>query len=166
MGHIHSDSEYDYTASAVIIHKNKVLLLFHHKLHLWLPPAGHIELHESPMESLYREIEEETGLTKEHLTLITPFKDNLSIEHEPESNTLLPMPFNLNIHTVNEGGHRHIDFSYILVSDTDEVRKEPGGAEKLEWFTLEEIKRLEPMPKITYGHAKYALTIASEENEQ
>ena len=46
MGHIHSDSQYDYTASAIIVNKNKVALLFHHKLKLWLPPAGHVELDE------------------------------------------------------------------------------------------------------------------------
>lgn len=157
MGHIHSDSEYDYTASATIVHKNKVLLLFHHKLHLWLPPAGHIELNEHPIEALYRETEEETGLTKEHLTLITPFTDNLALERDPDTNLSLPMPFDIDVHTVNEAGHRHIDFSYIFVSDTDIVHKEENGAEQLEWFTLEEICELSPMPKKVYSLAEYAL---------
>ena len=56
MGHIHSDSEYDYTASGLIVHDSKVLLLLHHKMQLWLPPAGHIELNEHPIEALYREM--------------------------------------------------------------------------------------------------------------
>lgn len=157
MGHIHSDSEYDYTASATIVHNNKVLLLFHHKLHLWLPPAGHIELNEHPIEALYRETEEETGLTQDHLTLITPFTDNLALERNPDTNLSLPIPFDIDVHTVNEAGHRHIDFSYIFVSDTDIVRKEENGAEQLEWFTLEEIRELSPMPKKVYSHAEYAL---------
>jgi len=156
MGHIHGDGQYDYTVSAIIVHKNKVLLLLHHKLHLWLPPAGHIELNEQPIEALYREIEEETGLTREHLTPIIPFTENLSIEHDEKDNQMLPMPFNINIHNVSDT-HRHIDFSYIFISDTDQVVKEIDGAESLEWFTLDEIEQLTPMPKITYGHAKYAL---------
>jgi 8-oxo-dGTP pyrophosphatase MutT (NUDIX family) len=163
MGHIHSDSEYDYTASATIVYKNKVLLLFHHKLHLWLPPAGHIELHEHPLEALYRETKEETGLTKDHLTLITPFTDNLALERDPSTNLSLPMPFDIDVHTVNEAGHRHIDFSYIFLSDTDVIHKEEGGAEQLEWFTLEEIKHLSPMPKKVYSNAEYALKQAGDQ---
>lgn len=165
MGHIHSDSEYDYTASATIVHKGKVLLLFHHKLHLWLPPAGHIELDEHPIEALYRETEEETGLTKEHLTLLTPY-DNLVLERDPETSLGLPVPFDIDVHTVNNQGHRHIDLSYIFVSDTDHVRKEEGGAEQLEWFTLEEIETLSPMPRKVYSHAAFALELAGKADER
>lgn len=162
MAHIHSDSEYDYTTSALIVYKNKVLLLFHHKLHLWLPPAGHVELSETPIETLYRETEEETCLTKEHLTLITPYTDNLHFERDTSTNQVQPMPFDIDVHTVNDGGHRHIDLAYILLSDTDIVRKEVNGAEQLEWFTLDEIKTLSPMPKKIYSHAEYALKNAGE----
>lgn len=31
MGHIHDDSEYDYTVRGIIVRGEKVLLLFHHK---------------------------------------------------------------------------------------------------------------------------------------
>lgn len=159
MGHIHGDSEYDYTASAMIIHDNKVLLLFHHKLHLWLPPAGHVELHETPIEALYREVEEETGLTKEHLTLMLPYTDNLNLQRDPDQNLSLPVPFDIDVHAVGDTGHRHIDFSYILVSDTDIIRKEESGAEHLEWFTLDEVEKLSPMPRKVHSFAEYALEL-------
>jgi 8-oxo-dGTP pyrophosphatase MutT (NUDIX family) len=162
MGHIHSDSEYDYTASALIVHDNKVLLLLHHKMQLWLPPAGHVELNEHPIEALYREVEEETGLTKEHLTMITPYTDNLSIERDPAQNKVLPMPFDMDVHTVNDGGHRHIDFAYILISDTDKVFREEDKADELAWFTLDQIDKLSPMPRKIYSHAQYALEKAEE----
>lgn len=157
MGHIHSDSEYDFTVSAFIVHKNRVLLLLHHKLHLWLPAAGHIELNETPIESLYREIEEETGLTKAHLSLITPFKDNLSFGVDPYENQILPLPFDLHTHTVTEAGHRHIDLTYLFTSDTEAVQKEENGALELRWFTLKEIETLTPMPQLVYSHASYAI---------
>lgn len=157
MGHIHADSEYDYTASAIIVHDNKVLLLFHKKLQMWLPPAGHIELNETPIEALYREIEEETGLIQDHLTLVTPFTENMKLEHDPSRNTLLPMPFNINTHMVNRGGHQHIDFAYILLSDTDVVENEVDKADALKWFTSPEIAKLSPMPRLVHSHAEYAL---------
>jgi 8-oxo-dGTP diphosphatase len=162
MGHIHSDSEYDYTASAMIVHKNKVLLLLHTKMQLWLPPAGHVELNEHPIEALYRETTEETGLTKEHLTMITPFTDNLSLGRDPAKNQVLPMPFDMDVHTVTDGGHRHIDFVYIFVSDTDKVVREKDKADELAWFTLEEIDKLAPMPRKIYSYAEYALEKAGE----
>lgn len=157
MGHIHGNSEYDYTASATIVYENKVLLLFHTKLRLWLPPAGHVELNEHPIEALYRETEEETGLTKAHLTLVTPFTENLALQRDPGANTVLPMPFDMDVHTINEEGHKHIDFAYIFISDTDKVIKEEGKADDLRWFTLSEISTLSPMPKKIYSYAEYAL---------
>lgn len=162
MGHIHGDSEYDYTASAMIVHGDKVLLLFHHKMHIWLPPAGHVELNETPIEALYREVEEEVGLTQDHLRLILPYDDNLKLERDPAQNTVLPIPFDMDVHAVNENGHRHIDFAYIMASDTDVVRPEEGGAEKLEWFTLEEVEKLRPMPQKIYSMAAYALDTVKE----
>ena len=131
-----------------------------------MPPAGHIELHEHPIEALYRETEEETGLTREHLTLLLPYEDNLSLERNPETNLSLPVPFDIDVHTVNDAGHRHIDLSYIFISDTDKVRKEEGGAEQLEWFTLAEIETLSPMPRKVYSHAAYALELAAKESER
>lgn len=161
MGHIHSDSQYDYTASAIIVNKNKVALLFHHKHSLWLPPAGHIELDETPIEALYREMEEETGLTKEHLTLVPTFRDNEAFERD-STNQFHPIPMDMDIYTVNEAGHRHIDLMHVLLSDTDKLVKEKDGAEKLEWFTLDEVKQLSPMPKKIISLAAYGLKVAKE----
>lgn len=156
MGHIHSNSEYDFTVSAVIVHKNKVLMLLHHKLKLWLSPAGHVELNETPIEALYRKTQEETGLTKDQLTLIAPFENNLSLERD-DLNRTEPMPFDIDIHPVGDEGHRHIDLAYIFISNTDKVVEEKGGAEELRWFSLEELAGLSPMPKIMYSRAEYAL---------
>jgi len=157
MGHIHSNSEYDFTAAAMIVHKDKVLLLLHHKLQLWLPPAGHVELDETPVEALYREVTEETGLTKDHLTLVTPFKDNLEFERDQTGRTE-PLPFDIEMHVVGgTGGHRHIDLCYIFISDTGEVVREEEKADQLRWFTLAEVEQLSPMPRSIYSRANYAL---------
>lgn len=157
MGHIHGDSEYDYTVRGVIVHSGKVLLLFHHKFGMWLPPGGHVELDETPVEALYREIKEETSLSEEQLTMVLPFKDNLSLERDEGFGVALPLPFDIDVHPINDTGHRHIDLAYIFTSTTDAVQAEEGGSEQLRWFTLEEIGTLPSMPRKTYGHAEYAL---------
>lgn len=58
--------EKHFTASALIKNnENKVLLVFHRKLGVWLYPGGHIENNETPDEAVIREVKEETGLTVE-----------------------------------------------------------------------------------------------------
>lgn len=157
MGHIHSTGEYDYAASGAIVHDNKVLLLLHHKLHMWLMPGGHVELNETPLEAVFREVEEETGIAPDNLTLVTPYADNLSFVRNPETNTTQPMPFDIDIHNVGDSGHRHIDFGYIFASDTPNFVLEQDGATDMKWFTLEEIDQLDNAPKGVYARAEYAL---------
>ena len=57
MAHIHE--EIDFTASVLIVHKNKVLLRKHEKYNIWLGPGGHIELNEDPNETAVKEAKEE-----------------------------------------------------------------------------------------------------------
>src|SRR3989344_2869084 len=63
MAHIHE--KIDFTTSIYIVYEHKVLLHKHKKLHIWLPPGGHIELDEDPNEAAIREAKEETGLDVE-----------------------------------------------------------------------------------------------------
>jgi 8-oxo-dGTP pyrophosphatase MutT (NUDIX family) len=68
MPHVHE--LYDFTTSAFIAYNGTILLVQHKKIGKWLQPGGHIELDEDPLEALWREIEEETGLTKSHLEIV------------------------------------------------------------------------------------------------
>ena len=45
-----------------MVNDRKVLLHYHKKVRLVLPPGGHIEPNETPAESAIREVKEETGL--------------------------------------------------------------------------------------------------------
>ena len=51
-----------FVTSAYILHKDVVLLTFHPKIKRWLPPGGHIEPNESPIEAVKREVKEEVGI--------------------------------------------------------------------------------------------------------
>jgi 8-oxo-dGTP pyrophosphatase MutT (NUDIX family) len=50
------------TAAGCLIHEDKVLLVKHKKLGLWLNPGGHIDPGELPHEAAEREFYEETGV--------------------------------------------------------------------------------------------------------
>ena len=41
----------DFTVATFVVHEGKVLLLWHRKLGMWLPPGGHIEPNELPDEA-------------------------------------------------------------------------------------------------------------------
>ena len=53
----------EWTVATFVVHRGRVLLLFHAKLGLWLPPGGHVEHGELPDEAAVREVLEETGVS-------------------------------------------------------------------------------------------------------
>lgn len=137
MPHVHD--LYDFTVSAFIVHDGKVLLLHHKKLNTWLQPGGHIELDEDPEQALFREIEEETGLTKTSLKIIEPqgraLPFNLNSKHKR-----LPLPFDLNVHPFGDHPtHKHIDLCYLIKSSTDFINQNLVESNDLRWFSVDDL---------------------------
>ena len=52
----------DLVVAGFIFFENKVLLVHHKKLDLWLPVGGHIKKNETPDGALLREIKEKTKI--------------------------------------------------------------------------------------------------------
>lgn len=157
MPHIHD--LYDFTASALIIHKNRILLLHHKKLDTWLQPGGHIELNEDPEETLWREIKDETGLTKNHLTIIEPLVNRPRTSDSKQ----LPLPFDMNVFNYGDHPtHKHIDICYLLISDTDQI-KVSSESNDIKWFTESELDKMQDLlyPNM-YNRAKYVLRYVKE----
>ena len=50
-----------FTVAVFVQWEGKILLHFHRKLGMWLPPGGHIEQGELPDNAAVREVLEETG---------------------------------------------------------------------------------------------------------
>ena len=50
-----------FTATGFVVDSNAILLHWHPKVLAWLPPGGHIENNEDPVEAILREVLEETG---------------------------------------------------------------------------------------------------------
>lgn len=94
----------DLVVAGYIIHDNKVLLIHHRKLDLWLPVGGHIEENETPDHALLREVKEELNIDV----------DILNVSSLPKVGSVrsnLAVPFNVNVHSV--GDHDHCCFFYV-----------------------------------------------------
>lgn len=102
----------DFTVAVFIIHQNRVLLFYHKKHQMWLPPGGHIEADELPDEAAVREVKEETGL---EITLLG--KSGLPIQ-EPRQ---LLTPEGIQVERIGNAAeeHEHIDLIYYAVPATD-----------------------------------------------
>lgn len=127
---------YHFTALAYVIDGERVLLVKHRKLNLWLPPGGHMEADEkgmyieSPEECAVREVLEETGVSVE---VIGTLPDRHDADVLP-----LRIPFGMHIHEI-DAAHDHFSFDYLS-------RPKPGqslkfnGDQPARWFTREDLQ--------------------------
>lgn len=131
MAHIHE--LIDFTIAAFIIHENKVLLINHKELNMWLPIGGHIELDEDPEQALFREINEETGLTETDLIILSD-KSNL----QSPAQKFLYTPNLLDVHEINDK-HRHIGITYFVKSHTNKIKLNIKEHNDIQWFEREDL---------------------------
>lgn len=105
-------AEKHFTASALIItRENKVVLVNHRKLGVWLYPGGHVNPGETPDETAVRETKEETGLRVEIISgkdqsLADP-KADVSVLHHPYAILCEKIPGKKGKY------HYHIDMVYL-----------------------------------------------------
>jgi 8-oxo-dGTP pyrophosphatase MutT (NUDIX family) len=131
--------EKQFTASVYIIDGQKVLLIKHPKLKKWLPPGGHVEANETPVEAAYREVLEETGLEIELIT-----QENVWVNCWNAKSFVRPYlclleeipPYK------NQPAHQHMDFVYLarLVKGKTALPSELP----YEWFDKQDLDKLQP----------------------
>lgn len=126
--------ERHHTATAYIVAHERTLLLWHHKLRMWLPPGGHLEPNEDPVQGALREALEETGIEVE---VILPAA--LLVVDSP---TVLPPPAVILIEDIvraDQPFHQHIDHVYFTraVGPVDLAAPIPHGQHH--WFSLAEL---------------------------
>jgi len=137
MPHIHD--LYDFTASAYIIHSDHILLIHHKVFDSWVAPGGHVELDEDPVQAMWRETEEETGLAKDQLRL---YGDSNDIPATKGFYTL-PLPFHMFVVDYNgKPGHKHIDFSYLLEAKSDKIKHAEREAHGIGWYSMDQVKAM------------------------
>jgi 8-oxo-dGTP pyrophosphatase MutT (NUDIX family) len=100
----------EWTVATFVYHRGRVLLLFHPKVRLWLPPGGHVEYGELPDEAAVREVLEETGvrcrLVGEH---------GVSVQYPRQ----LFRPYGVQVEKIRSGVE-HIDLVYFAVAEDDD----------------------------------------------
>lgn len=136
-----NNREKHFTASALIIDDNKVLLLYHKKLGIWLYPGGHVENNENPEETVVREVMEETGL---HIEILGEKDGNLA---NPETDiSVLYNPYAFLCELV--GDHYHNDIVYLckIHGENKEIKYNEGESQQIRFFSLDEIKNIELFP--------------------
>jgi len=123
----------DLVIGGFLIHNNKVLLIHHKKLNLWLPPGGHIDENEVPDDALMREFKEEVSLDIEII-----HQNNLPVVDQVKRQ--LAIPFHVNIHNV--GDHDHCCFFYLCkLKDSSEVLINKSEILDYKWFSVEELNQ-------------------------
>ena len=97
-----------FTATGFVVHEDHVLLHWHTKVREWLPPGGHIDRNEDPVQAVLREIREEAGVQAE----VVPTGPSFDLDYP----TQVPPPFTImveDIHDPVDGYHQHIDMIYF-----------------------------------------------------
>ncbi len=137
-----------FTVTTFVSTSSATLLHWHRKVRLWLPPGGHIEPNEDPIQAAEREALEETGMQVEVLPTVARY----DYEDPPQ----LPSPATIMVEPIGDFGeepaHQHIDLIYFArpiqllgatgSDDADRFAKEPGG---WRWVSREQLENGAPL---------------------
>ncbi len=132
-----------FTATGVVFNSdNKVLMIKHKKLGIWLPPGGHVDENELPDEAVLREIREETGVIAK---IAEAGQLNLTEMHCKE----LARPFAILLEDIeHDGKHNHIDLVYICRAEADTLAPQEAEVDGIGWFTPEEAAALDTVENV------------------
>ena len=127
----------DLVVAGYIYDKNKVLLIHHRKLDMWLPVGGHIQKNETPDDALLREIKEEVGLDVVLADGLRPFTKETSGYKE-----LIP-PMFLNRNRISDT-HEHVTLTYFARAETDRLAiLDHEKSAEIKWFTRSDLEKNE-----------------------
>lgn len=139
--HVPTEGERQYTTSVILITQDaprRILLTFHEALGRWVPPGGHQEAGENPIDTGTREVLEETGID---------IKGYIPNQKQLNSDTIaLPPPQYLFEERIEANGtspmHHHLDFVYVVSVPFQEPRLHSNKPHQTQWFTMDEAKNI------------------------
>lgn len=117
-----------FTVAVFVVLEGKVLLHWHRKLGMWLPPGGHIEKDELPDDAALREVFEETGVA---VALVGERREDV------EEPVQLHRPAGVQLEDIGPG-HQHIDLIYFARSIGDTGIGAEFTVDKVGWYGPED----------------------------
>jgi len=117
-----------FTVAVFVVREGKVLLHWHRKLGMWLPPGGHIESGELPDEAALREVFEETGVRCE---LVGERREDIA---DPVQ---LHRPAGVQLENIAPG-HQHIDLIYFAKPHEPAEIEDEFSGDKVGWYGPED----------------------------
>ncbi|MBL07188.1 MAG: hypothetical protein CL773_04995 [Chloroflexi bacterium] len=98
-----------FTSTVFVVIEDKIALHWHSKVKMWLPPGGHVDENEDPVQTALRECKEEMGID------INIISEHSYKFNDPKLSNIYP-PEAILIESVEDqkiGPHQHIDFIYF-----------------------------------------------------
>jgi 8-oxo-dGTP diphosphatase len=141
MPHIHTEpGQHDITVSAWIIRFDegvpRVLVHMHRKMGKLMQIGGHVELDETPWQTLAHELSEESGYELSDLQIVQPF----AAIPEIEDAIVHPVPVLSNTHRVT-ADHYHSDYCYGFVAkDVPPQAPAEGESQDIRWLSIDELQ--------------------------
>lgn len=117
-----------FTVAVFVVWDGKVLLHWHRKLGMWLPPGGHIERDELPDEAAVREVLEETGV---EVDLVGERREDV------EDPVQLHRPAGVQLEDIGPG-HQHIDLIYFAKPKGSTDIRDEFSADRVGWYAPED----------------------------
>ena len=131
------DLERHFTATGFVVDKKSILLHWHNKLNMWLPPGGHIEPGEDPEQAVIREVLEETELEVKVINTGPELQQNYPQQVAP--------PLTILIEDIDDpilGFHKHIDMIYVCTLIKTDKERPPSGY----WVSRSDLIDRVPIP--------------------
>lgn len=145
-----------FTASAVILSGNRVLLLASAKGSGWIYPGGHVVPDEDPAEAVIREVREEVGLEID--LLVQPRFSHPKIREVPSPFTIMDVA----VRDRHVGLHHHVDFVYAARPTTTSISLNHEST-AFRWVPVVEVGELpvpQELPGLIAAAAAYAESLA------
>lgn len=118
-----------FTVAVFVVHNQKILLLKHRKLNMWLPPGGHVDANELPDDAAVREVMEETGLD---VSLVG--EKGLNINYPRQ----LIIPRGIQVEDI-QADHQHINLVYFATLVGKSQFTPNKESTKMGWYSLDDL---------------------------